>query len=115
MDVRFYMDVHIPMAITEQLRRRAVDVLTAQDDGAIEIPDFELLERAAKLDRVTVTFDLGFKGLAESWQRDRRRFAGLLFGHQRAGSIGDYVNCLYLIATASELEEWQNVIQPIPW
>ena len=29
MPVGFYMDVHVPMAITDQLRRREVDVVTA--------------------------------------------------------------------------------------
>ena len=42
------MDVHIPQAITEQLRRRGVDVLTAIEDGATELPDEELLERATQ-------------------------------------------------------------------
>jgi hypothetical protein len=35
MSVAFYMDVHVHAALTEQLRRRGIDVLTAQDDGAI--------------------------------------------------------------------------------
>lgn len=115
MAVRFYMDVHVPMAITEQLRRRGIDVRTAQDDGATEVADDELLVRATESNRVMVTFDLGFKGLAENWQREQRDFAGLLYGHQRLGSIGEYVNCLHLIATTSEPEEWQSVIQCIPW
>lgn len=34
MTVAFYMDVHIPIAITEQLRFRGVDVLTAIEDKA---------------------------------------------------------------------------------
>jgi hypothetical protein len=32
MSVALYMDVHVHAAVTEQLRRRGVDVLTAQDD-----------------------------------------------------------------------------------
>ncbi len=34
MAISFYMDVHVPFATTEQLRRRGVDVLVAQEDGA---------------------------------------------------------------------------------
>ncbi|AFY30690.1 hypothetical protein Cal7507_0188 [Calothrix sp. PCC 7507] len=34
MSVPLYMDVHVPQAITDQLRRRGVDVLTAHEDGA---------------------------------------------------------------------------------
>jgi hypothetical protein len=31
MPVRFYMDVHIPAAITQQLRLRAIDVVSATE------------------------------------------------------------------------------------
>jgi hypothetical protein len=36
MTIALYMDVHIPQSITIQLRRRGIDVLTAQEDGTIE-------------------------------------------------------------------------------
>ncbi len=39
MSLRFYMDVHVPQAITDELRRRGVDVLTAQEDGQAEAED----------------------------------------------------------------------------
>jgi hypothetical protein len=37
--LRLYMDVHVPIAVTYGLRLRGVDVLTAQEDGAAELPD----------------------------------------------------------------------------
>jgi len=37
------MDVHVPQAITDQLRRRGVDVLTTHDDGTDTLADEELL------------------------------------------------------------------------
>jgi hypothetical protein len=46
------MDVHVPASITRALRRRKIDVLTAQEDGASETPDAELLDRASLLKRV---------------------------------------------------------------
>ncbi len=49
------MDVHVPQAITDQLRRRNVDVLTAIEDNADELPDDELLERVRLLGRVIFT------------------------------------------------------------
>jgi Domain of unknown function (DUF5615) len=52
MPVSIYMDVHVPRAITVELRRRVVDVLTAQDDGAARLPDPELLDRSSALGRV---------------------------------------------------------------
>jgi len=48
MAVRLYMDVHVPEAITVQLRRRQIDVLTAIEDGSAELADDELLASSAK-------------------------------------------------------------------
>src|ERR1035438_6833987 len=52
-----YMDVHIPRAITEGLRLRGVDVLTAQKDGSGEVSDSDLLTRASSLGRVLFSMD----------------------------------------------------------
>ena len=65
------MDVHVPWPITDQLRNRDVDVLTAQEDKTEHLPDDELLERASELERVIFTQDIRFKAMAESWQRRR--------------------------------------------
>jgi hypothetical protein len=115
MPVALYMDVHVPLAITEQLRRRGVNVLMASDDGADEMPDAELLERVRGLGRVIFTQDLRFKALAEQWIRERRPFAGLIFGAQLGGTIGDFVRDLEMIAQASDQAEWANVVEHIPF
>ena len=108
------MDVHVPQAITEQLRRRGVDVLTAFEDSAIELPDNELLARASQLDRVLFTQDIRFRVMAEDWQSQERQFTGLIFGHQLGGTIGQFVKDLELIALGSEPDEWLNAIEYIP-
>jgi hypothetical protein len=115
MPVAFYMDVHVPQPITDQLRRRGIDVLTAIEDGWAEREDDELLERARELDRVIFTQDIRFKALAQDWQRQGRPFAGLLFGHQLGGTIGQFVQDLELIAKASEPDEWHNVVEYLPF
>jgi hypothetical protein len=115
MAVPLYMDVHVPQAITEQLRRGGVDVLTAWEDGAATLKDDELLEHARALGRVVFTQDIRFKALAEDWQRQGRPFAGLFFGHQLAGTIGRYVRDLDLIDKASEAAEWANKIEHLPY
>jgi Domain of unknown function (DUF5615) len=53
--VQLYMDVHVPQAITEQLRRRGVNVLTAIEDSSEELRDDKLLERSRILGRVIFT------------------------------------------------------------
>ena len=108
------MDVHVPMAITEQLRRRGVDVLTAIEDGADTLKDEQLLARALELDRVLFTQDIRFKALAEDWQRQGQTFAGLIFGHQMGGTIGQYVKDLDLIVQISEPHEWLNYVEHLP-
>jgi hypothetical protein len=65
--IALYMDVHVPQAITEQLRRRGIDVLTAFDDGSQELSDDRLLVRVTQLNRVLFTQDIRFRVLAETW------------------------------------------------
>ena len=115
MPVALYMDVHVPLAISEQLRRRGVDVLTAVEDSFEQNFDHEVLERARHLGRVVFTQDIRFKALAEDWQRQGLPFAGLLFGHQMGATIGRYVVDLELIAFASDTAEWQNAVGHLPF
>jgi len=109
-----YLDVHVPAAIADQLRRRGVDVLTAQDDGTPQLEDADLLARSTVLCRLLFTQDIRFKALAEGWQRAGRSFAGLVFGHQLHGSIGQYVRDLDLIAKVTEPEEWIGRVEKLP-
>ena len=114
MPVRLYMDVHVPEAITDQLRRRGIDVLTAVEDSADRLPDDELLQRASALGRLMFTQDIRFMALAEQWQKEGREFAGLLFGHQLRSTIGQFVQDIELIAAASEPAEWLNAVERLP-
>ena len=109
------MDVHVPQAITQQLRRRSIDVLTAFDDESQELPDDQLLERTTELKRVLFTQDIRFRVLAETWQIKGKPFAGLIFGHQLGGTIGQFVKDLELIAKAFEPDEWMNTVEYIPF
>ena len=42
------MDHHVPRAITNGLRLRGVDVLTANEDGASELLDLELIAKVGE-------------------------------------------------------------------
>jgi hypothetical protein len=115
MPVPLYMDVHVPQAITDQLRRRGVDVLTAAEDGTDEFPDDVLLEHVGTLKRVLFTQDIRFRAMAEEWIRQSRPFSGLVFGRQLGGSIGQFVQDLELVVQASEPGEWDNRVEFIPF
>lgn len=114
MAVALYMDVHVHAAITEQLQRRGVDVLTAQADNSDRLPDDELLKRSSDLGRIMFTNDVRFRTLAEDWQRQRAIFAGLIYAHPMRCTIGQCVSDLEIIAKATDPSEWQDTIARLP-
>jgi Domain of unknown function (DUF5615) len=63
--VQLYMDVHVRQAITDQLRRRSVDVLTAIENDSGELLDDELLEHVHSLGRVLFTQDISFNAMVK--------------------------------------------------
>jgi hypothetical protein len=40
---------------------------------------------------------------------------GLIFGHQLGGTIGQFIKDLEIIALTSELDEWMNAVEYIPF
>src|SRR4051812_36524917 len=107
MPVKFYMDVHIPEAATEQLLLKGVDVFAATKERTNRLSDKDLLILATSLKRVVVTHDIRFRVMAEAWQRQGQKFAGLAYAHADI-RVGRLINELEIIAKASEPEEWEN-------
>jgi predicted nuclease of predicted toxin-antitoxin system len=111
--VGLYMDVHVPAAITRALRRCGLAVLTAQEDGASRCTDPDLLDRAAKLNRIVFTRDSDF--LAEGVRRQRAQLPfAIVYAHQQHVSIGRCVSDLQIIALASTPEEAVGQIIYLP-
>lgn len=108
------MDVHVPAAITTGLRRREVDVLTAQADGATQLPDDTLLERATTLGRVLVTQDEDLLAEAERRQRGAKSFGGVIYAHQLRITIGQCVNDLELMAKVYEPADMADRVEHLP-
>lgn len=108
------MDVHVPAAITRALRRRGLDVITAQDDGTTRLPDPALLDRAAELGRVVFTRDSDFLGECVRRQRARILFATIVYAHQQHVSIGQCVDDLSIVAVASTSDEATGQIVYLP-
>ena len=114
MSIRLYVDVQVRRAITEGLRLRGVDVLTAQEDGAREFDDPDLLDRATALGRVLFTQDDDLLREANRRQQTGEAFAGVLYAHQLNVTIGQCITDLELIAQASEPAEWINRTEYLP-
>jgi len=96
MSLELMTDVHVPLAIVRGLRRRGVDVLTAQEDGASTLSDADLLDRALELGRILFTQDEDFLAEIPSRQKQGSNYATVVYGHQFT-PIGCCVNDLELI------------------
>lgn len=108
------MDVHVDSAITDGLRRRGVEVLTAQEDGAGRLADPALLDRSTALMRLLFSRDADLLREAVLRQRTGLTFAGVVDAHQLRVDIGACIRDLELIAKAGEPDEFHNGIVYLP-
>jgi hypothetical protein len=114
MPLTLYMDQHVPRAITTGLRLRNVDVLTAFEDGAGELDDPALLDRASALGRVLFSQDDDLLAEAARRQAAGIQYSGVIYAHQLRISIGACIRDLETIAAAAEPEELHQQILFLP-
>ena len=108
------MDHNVPRAITVGLRLRGVDVITAYEDGADDMDDPALLDRATELSRVLFTHDDDLLAEATKRQQQDIPFRGLIYVHQMGTTIGVCISNLELISNAGEHEDLLNRVQFLP-
>jgi len=109
-----YMDTHVPHAITQGLRQRGVDVLTAQEDGTDRLDDPELLRRATELNRVVFSFDEDFAKVTAQWQRSGQDFAGVITLRQWDIPSGQCLDELELIAKVHGPDDIRGRLEYLP-
>ena len=114
MSVALYMDVHVPRPNTRGLRRRGVDVLTAQEDGTARWEDPDLLDRAAELGRVLFSQDEDLLIEAAKRQRTGIPFQGVNHAPQLGLSIGQCIEDLEILAKAGVPNDFANRVQYLP-
>ena len=111
MSLALYMDVHVPAAITRGLRRRSVEVLTAQEDGIAKLDDPALINRALALGRILFSRDEDMLAEATRRLRSGEIFATIVFAHQLQVSIGQCIADLELVAkTGGEADARGQVV-----
>ncbi|MDP3940523.1 MAG: DUF5615 family PIN-like protein [Deltaproteobacteria bacterium] len=96
------------------MRVRGVDVLTAQEDGAGQLDDAALLERAGALGRVLFTRDSDLLAEADLRLRRGQPLVGLIYAHQLQVTIGRCVRDLELIAKVGEPEDLMLRVHHLP-
>ncbi|MFQ5730928.1 MAG: DUF5615 family PIN-like protein [Planctomycetaceae bacterium] len=114
MTLKLYMDVHVRAAVTDGLRIRGVDVVTAQEDNAAKFDDPELLDRAAEMGRVLFSQDDDLLKVASRRQAAGEDFSGVIYAHQLRITIGQAVNDLELICECYELEDVTGRVEYLP-
>lgn len=114
MPLALYMDQNVPRAITIGLRLRNVDVLTAFEDGASEVADPELLDRATARGRVLFSHDDDLLAEAARRQQADIPFSGVIYAHQLRISIGACIDDLALIAATGEPEDLHQHVLFLP-
>ena len=114
MPIALYMDEHVPRAITNGLRMRSVDVITAQEDGRGGVDDHTLLDRAGELGRVLFSQDDDLLAEATKRQREDTPFSGVIYAHQLRITIGACVEDLEAIAKAGEPEDMDSRVEFLP-
>ena len=108
------MDVHAKWAVTDGLRRRGVDVLTAQQDGASRLDDSGLLDHTTSLGRVLFSQDDDLLREAAKRQQSGTPFAGVVYAHQLSITVGQTIHDLELIAKIYEPEDIANRVEYLP-
>jgi hypothetical protein len=108
------MDVHVPRAITEGLRLRGVDVLTAQEDGRGTLDDSALLDRVTTLGWVLFSHDRDMLAEAAGRHRERVAFSGLIYAHPTRVSTGGCVRDLELLAKACTQKDFEGRVEYLP-
>ncbi len=114
MTIALYMDEHVPRAITNGLRLRGVDVITAREDDRVGADDPALLDRASELGRVLFSQDDDLLAEAAKRQREGVTFSGLVYAHQLRLSVGRCIDNLEVIARAGELGDLANSVVFLP-
>jgi hypothetical protein len=112
--IALYMDHNVPRSITVGLRLRGVDVITAYEDGADDMDDSALLDRATELGRVLFTHDDDLLAETTKRQQEDISFGGVIYVHQMGATIGSCISDLEVIANAGEPEDLLNQVQFLP-
>jgi uncharacterized protein with PIN domain len=105
--IRFYFDQHVPSAVARGLRRRGVDVLTAQDADRCGASDQDQLQFSTQQGRVFVTFDADFIDLASRGIEH----TGIAFCAASKYSIGELIYALLLVDDTLQPDDMLNHVE----
>jgi hypothetical protein len=107
MPLALLCDEHIPYQVIEGLRRRGIDVITAQQIGLRSALDEVILDSARQQRRVVYTNDTDFLRL----QATGVRHAGIFYHHILNYSIGEAISLVALACEVLSVDEMRNRVE----
>jgi hypothetical protein len=111
--LRLYADECVNGRIVIGLRRRGVDVVTAEDQGLISAGDSDQIARAIALGRTLVTSDRDFFTIADDLMARQTPFPGMFFIQPRA-TIGEAVRIIGEAAKVLDAPAMESRIEWVP-
>jgi predicted nuclease of predicted toxin-antitoxin system len=109
-----YMDAHVRHAVTHGLRRRGVNVLTAQEDDNDELTDDAIVLRATELNRVVFSYDRDFLEVTARMQAEGTTYSGVIATRRRGLQLAVCLDDLELICKAYDPAEIADRLEFIP-
>ena len=110
MQPKFYADENVPLAASKSLKKRGIDIITAQESGMLRKADNAHLSFAVAEKRAIITHDSDFLKLAI---RGKLNHNGILFFTKQV-SISQAIEEIEQVYLAYSAEELCGVILFLP-
>lgn len=105
--IGYYLDEHIPAAVSVGLAVRGINTLTTQEAGRSGSSDSEQLKFALENERVIVTFDSDFLEMATQ----EAHHAGIVWCPATKYSIGELIRALVLVHLVLDRSDMRDHIE----
>lgn len=105
-DIVFYTNESVSVAVSEGLKRRGVNTISARDAGNLGLSDEEQLAYASKNNLVIVTHDDDFLSIAIELEH-----TGIAYVHQEKYKVGDLIRRLKLLWETTQSENMMNHVE----
>lgn len=104
--MKIYADENIERSVIEGLRRRGIEVISADELGFYGKPDEFHVRKASEMKAVILTHDNDFLIMA-----DRFDHSGIIFSHSKNVSIGQCIRGVELIVNVLTNKDMRNHIE----
>ena len=106
--MKIYADENIELSVVEGLRRRKIEIVSAQELGYLGKADEFHIKKASEIKAVILTHDIDFLKIASN---PDIKHSGIIFSHQENVSIGQCIRGVELIVNILTDKDMENHIE----